>query len=602
MNMAHGELMLGAYLLYTSASLFVGHPFGAIAVGCQPDGRRAGLRRSHAQDDGEMVLAAILTTIAIGILLRGLIVLIWSAAQQHPRQALGFSNPSIELIGGARISSCAALIVIMTVVVYGGLFLFLRFGRWGVRMRGRAERAAGGAARRHLNAVYALAWGLSTLTGSIAGMLIALDSGLDQTMVVIGSRPSRRRWSAGSTASWAPDRRAHRGRRRGARHPLRRSAPVRRGAVPGAHCRADRAPWGLFGTRRSSTVSRQPSASGYFRTRYEQDLTLSPPGSSASLPCSCSRCSRSRSSPPPSSSISPARSPPSARLAMLLTGYAGQISLGHAGHAAGAFTVGILFRETNARSGSRCPPPPGRRSARIIFGLPSLRLRGLYLAVSTLAAFRRDLSRRRVRIAPRLLHRHPHRPAQRCRRFDQRWPRLVLHPAGGGGGDVAAVPQSDARAHRPGLARSRARDRRRARHRHRRLQGPRLRHQLGDHRGRRRAVRLLPRLRLGRGVLAVPHHPVPGDGDHRRHGIAARGTARRRLRHPLSLRHRGRPARASRRATLCRPPVRGELRRLRPGDDPVPDLRAARPGRHLASHPELFRCGRSSTAPVGARR
>ena len=31
---------------------------------------------------------------------------------------------------------------------------------------------------------------------------------------------------------------------------------------------------------------------------------------------------------------------------MLLTGYAGQISLGHAGLlAAGAFTVGILFRE-----------------------------------------------------------------------------------------------------------------------------------------------------------------------------------------------------------------------------------------------------------------
>lgn len=34
---------------------------------------------------------------------------------------------------------------------------------------------------------------------------------------------------------------------------------------------------------------------------------------------------------------------------MLLTGYAGQISLGHAGLlAAGAFTVGILFKEWNA--------------------------------------------------------------------------------------------------------------------------------------------------------------------------------------------------------------------------------------------------------------
>src|SRR5262249_51044047 len=105
---------------------------------------------------------------------------------------------------------------------------------------------------------------------------------------------------------------------------------------------------------------------------------------------------------------------------------------------------------------------------------------------------------------------------------------------------------------------------------------------------RRRAIRLLSRLRLGRGVFAVPHHPVPGDGDRRRHGLAAWGAARRCLRHPLSLRHRDGPARASWRAALCRPLVRGELRRLRLGDDPVSDLRAARVGRDLASHPELF--------------
>jgi branched-chain amino acid transport system permease protein len=70
---------------------------------------------------GEMVLAAILTTIALGILLRGVIVMIWSAAQQHPLQALHFTNPPIELIAGARISTCAALMVLMTVVVYSGL-------------------------------------------------------------------------------------------------------------------------------------------------------------------------------------------------------------------------------------------------------------------------------------------------------------------------------------------------------------------------------------------------------------------------------------------------------------------------------------------------
>jgi branched-chain amino acid transport system permease protein len=190
MNMAHGELaMLGAYLLYTTASLLVGDPLTAIAVAVVMS-LTVGvlvyvlLMRKMT---GEMVLAAILTTIAIGILLRGLIVLIWSAAQQHPLQALRFTNPSIELMGGARISTCAALIVIMTVVVYSGLFVFLRFGRWGVRMRAAGQNPLLAAQRGvNLHAIYALAWGLSTLTGSIAGMLIALDSGLDQTMVVIG--------------------------------------------------------------------------------------------------------------------------------------------------------------------------------------------------------------------------------------------------------------------------------------------------------------------------------------------------------------------------------------------------------------------------------
>ncbi|HEY7242378.1 MAG TPA: branched-chain amino acid ABC transporter permease [Xanthobacteraceae bacterium] len=72
---------------------------------------------------------------------------------------------------------------------------------------------------------------------------------------------------------------------------------------------------------------------------------------------------------------------------MLLTGYAGQISLGHAGLiAAGAFTVGILFRETNAAFWVTLPAAAlvGALLG-VIFGLPSLRLRGLYLAVSTLA-------------------------------------------------------------------------------------------------------------------------------------------------------------------------------------------------------------------------
>ncbi|MFQ5913689.1 MAG: branched-chain amino acid ABC transporter permease, partial [Nitrospinota bacterium] len=72
---------------------------------------------------------------------------------------------------------------------------------------------------------------------------------------------------------------------------------------------------------------------------------------------------------------------------MLLTGFAGQVSLGHAGFlAAGAFTTGILFKELAAPFWVTLPASAlAGAMLGIVFGLPSLRLKGLYLAVSTLA-------------------------------------------------------------------------------------------------------------------------------------------------------------------------------------------------------------------------
>lgn len=138
-------------------------------------------------------------------------------------------------------------------------------------------------------------------------------------------------------------------------------------------------------------MSRQPRASGYFRTRYEQDLTLLTTRlERASLavfvlallafPLVASAFQLDLACQVLLASVG-------ALSLMLLTGYAGQISLGHAGLiAAGAFTVGILFRETNAPFWITLPAAAlvGALLG-IIFGLPSLRLRGLYLAVSTLA-------------------------------------------------------------------------------------------------------------------------------------------------------------------------------------------------------------------------
>jgi branched-chain amino acid transport system permease protein len=71
----------------------------------------------------------------------------------------------------------------------------------------------------------------------------------------------------------------------------------------------------------------------------------------------------------------------------LLTGMAGQVSLGHAGFlAVGAFTVGVLSEE--ARAPALVTLPAAALAGALVglaVGIPSLRLKGLYLALGTLA-------------------------------------------------------------------------------------------------------------------------------------------------------------------------------------------------------------------------
>ena len=73
----------------------------------------------------------------------------------------------------------------------------------------------------------------------------------------------------------------------------------------------------------------------------------------------------------------------------LLTGYTGQLSLGHAGFlAAGAFTVGILVGQWSAPFWITLPAAILiGMGLGILVGVPALRLRGIYLSISTLAAY-----------------------------------------------------------------------------------------------------------------------------------------------------------------------------------------------------------------------
>jgi len=190
LNLAHGELMMvGAYILVATAGLFGGDPLLALVLAAI-----AGLVMGIVVYvvlmrwmTGEAVLAAVLITIALGILLRGLVVLIWTTQQFYPGATFGWRNPPVPIAPGVQISAASLAIVLLTFAVYAGLFIFLRFTRWGVRMRAAGQNPLLAEQRGiRLHGVYAFAWGLSTFTASLAGMLMALDSGVESTMATIG--------------------------------------------------------------------------------------------------------------------------------------------------------------------------------------------------------------------------------------------------------------------------------------------------------------------------------------------------------------------------------------------------------------------------------
>ena len=190
LSLAHGELMLlGAYGLYATASLFSGSPALAVVMSALLAAVIGVLVYAllMRRMTGESVLAAVLVTIALGILVRGVTVLVWSTQERHPLNILGWSNPSIAIGDNARISGVGLAFLTITTAVYAALYFFLRYTHWGIRMRAAGQNPLLAAQRGiNLHGVYALAWALATFTGGIAGMLIACDNALDQTMVTIG--------------------------------------------------------------------------------------------------------------------------------------------------------------------------------------------------------------------------------------------------------------------------------------------------------------------------------------------------------------------------------------------------------------------------------
>ncbi len=190
LNLAHGEFMaLGGYFIFTVSLGVFSSPVPSFVLACVFSVALGFfvylfLMRYMA---GESIFAAVLVTIALGILLRGAMTLVWTSQIWYPLQHLDAQNVSHEIIKGAVISTFGIVKVVAAVCLYLGLFFCLKFTKWGLRMRAVGEKPLLASQRGiGLHRYYALSWGIGAFSGGLAGMIQACDSGLDPLMFVIG--------------------------------------------------------------------------------------------------------------------------------------------------------------------------------------------------------------------------------------------------------------------------------------------------------------------------------------------------------------------------------------------------------------------------------
>jgi branched-chain amino acid transport system permease protein len=132
------------------------------------------------------VLTIVIITLGLALLLNGLMNLIWGGANQQFHGP--FSTRTID-VGGVPVSVQDIGIVVVSILLVALLALFFRFTKLGLGMRAAAvNRDSSRLVGVRVSWMLALGWGIATVLGAVAGMMIApvvfLDPNMMQTILL----------------------------------------------------------------------------------------------------------------------------------------------------------------------------------------------------------------------------------------------------------------------------------------------------------------------------------------------------------------------------------------------------------------------------------
>ncbi len=190
LNLAHGDLMVfGAYLFFQALATSGGSLTLAIiaaATGAALLGAIVyfSVMRPLASFP---VAVGVLATIALGLVLRTIVTVIWSAQTRYPAELLGRAGRPIALFAGVSVSGIDALIIAAALIAATGFPLLLRLSTVGMEMRGVAENALLAAQRGiNIHRINAFSWGAATVMAAVAGIFFSIKVRLGPDIWYVG--------------------------------------------------------------------------------------------------------------------------------------------------------------------------------------------------------------------------------------------------------------------------------------------------------------------------------------------------------------------------------------------------------------------------------
>lgn len=188
-NFAQGELLLvGAYVTYFFvAQMGLNWPLGvflalAVAVLIGVIIERLVLRPMI----GEPIISVIMVTIGLASLMRAIVLAIWSPI---PRSFPSFIPSGTVDVFGLMVSADRLWAIGLAVAMLGIFTIFFRRSPEGIAMRAVADdQQAALSMGISVQRIFAIAWSISAVTATIAGMLLANIVGVSGSISALGLR------------------------------------------------------------------------------------------------------------------------------------------------------------------------------------------------------------------------------------------------------------------------------------------------------------------------------------------------------------------------------------------------------------------------------